>query len=80
MGMVVAKEFNVRPNEVFGEWESLEVLITFGILLNDVSKENWASYQASKKNAKPIIPKSEFAVTFKTLDMLEYDAKHQEEN
>lgn len=76
MGMIVAKEFKVRPNVVYSEWESLEVLITFGVLMNDISKESWQAQQARKDNYKPPIIESEYAVTFKTMEMLEHDAKH----
>lgn len=75
MGMVVAKEFKIRPNIVFNEWESLEVLITFGVLMNDISKENWESQKARGENYKPPIITEKYAVTFKTLDMLEHDQK-----
>lgn len=74
MGMVVAKEFRVRPNEVFGEWESLEVLITFGTLMNDISKENWTSHKiATQPQYKLPAPESKYAVAFKTLTMLQHE-------
>jgi hypothetical protein len=77
MGMVVAKEFKVRPNVVFGEWECLEVLVTFGVLMNDISKESWQAQEARKENYKPPIITDRYAVTFKTMDMLEHDQKHK---
>lgn len=74
MAITVAKEFKIRPSEVIYEWESLEVLITFGVLMNAISMESWNSYKQTQDNYKPEIPEK-YAIPFKTLKMIEHELK-----
>ncbi len=78
MSFMVAKEYNVRPLEVFTKWESTEVMIAFGILMNNISKEVWANYQSKlNPDRKETPPDSEYSVPFKTLKMVQYEMKNK---
>lgn len=81
MSFMVAKEYNVRPLEVFTKWESTEVMIAFGIMMNNNSKEAWAIYQ-SKLNPekKETPPEAQYDVPFKTLKMLHYEKNKNKGN
>lgn len=57
MSFMVAKEYNVRPLEVYTSWESTEVLIAFGIIVNADSQEAYANYVSQQNpDKKPTAP------------------------
>lgn len=76
MSFMVAKEYQKRPLEVYRTWESTEVLIAFGIMMNEMSIQQWNDYQSSlNPDRKMPAPEAKFIVPFKTLEMIEYEMK-----
>lgn len=74
MSFAVAKEYRIRPLEVYTKWESTELLIAFGIMMNDSSKEAWANWVSQQNpDKKPTEPESEYAVPFRSLEMVRFE-------
>lgn len=56
--------------EVYTKWESREVLVAYGIIMNDMASENLANYEAVNSNDKPSKPPA-YKVKFITHEMIE---------
>jgi len=53
----------LKPSDVFYTWESCEVLVTYGILMNRISVQNFVAYEDSKRD-KPKPPGDKYFVKF----------------
>lgn len=72
MAYTVAKTLHIRPKEVLVDWSCEEVLVTFGVYMNDLAYEKYSEYQSLDSKTKGKIPAPpEYAIKFITLDQLE---------
>lgn len=73
--LVVARNLKIRPKIIQTEWDSLEVLVLFGVIINENSMEAFESYQMTKKGHNAPIPTERWLVPFKTFEMLANEQK-----
>lgn len=72
MAYTVAKTLHIRPKEVLIDWSCEEVLVTFGVYMNDLAYEKYSEYQGLDTKTKGKVPAPpEYAIKFITLDQLE---------
>lgn len=70
MGYSVAKTLHLRPYEVLTTWSACELLIAFGVYMNERNAEKYAEYQSLDPKTKASIkdkPK-EYAIKFVTFE------------
>lgn len=81
MAYTVAKILHIRPLTVLTEWNCEELLVTFGVYMNELMDEKYAEYQTLDSTAKSkveIKPK-EYALRFVTFEQLEQANKPKSE-
>ena len=79
MGYSVAKELHLRPLEVLSEWTCEELLVAFGVYMNQKSQANFEMMNAQERRKKRIDEMERWVIPFITYEQLE-EAENREED
>lgn len=75
MSYTVAKTLHFRPLEILTQWSCEEVLISFGVYMNELMSAKHSEFESLDSQIKSKIPKSdrpsEYAMKFVTFEQLE---------
>lgn len=73
MSYSVAKMLHIRPLTILMDWSCEELLISFGVYMNEIMSERYAEYEAldSKAKSKVKVAPTPYAVQFVTFEQLE---------
>lgn len=77
MAYEVGKQLDLRPMEIMKTWKCEELLVAFGVYMNERMAAKYAEYKAldSKEKAKIKPAPTEYAVKFITFNQLEEMSK-----
>lgn len=75
MTYTVAKTLHIRPREILFNWTCEELLVAFGVYVNDIMAQKYAEFESLDSTTKSKIKKSdrpqEYAIRFITFDQWE---------
>lgn len=65
MAHFVGEKLHIRPGEILDEWCAAELVVTFGVYMNEISQQRYAEWKSLSTNEKSIIPApKEYIVRF----------------
>lgn len=72
MSYIVAKILKIRPLEIMKTWSCEELLVTFGVYMNQLANERYSDYKSMSAEQRKGVkePPPEYTVKFLTFEQL----------